>query len=406
MTQTISAPTLEAAFLESAVDRGIIDHTQRAQLVELLSEQKNSTEPAPLITADEPFRLVGGGMDVFVGLGTAVLLIGVTSALFAFGATMTTGFAAMLAITWALGEFLTRLLKLKFTSLILAAVFAPSLTVLVGSWVWSWFGLQRLTTLEQEDGAVALLKAIVLRDDLRTAVWIGVALVAVGAITHFWRFRVPIMSAVLAICVLALGGYTTVDVYVGQLLSGQVDISDPEFVSSLIHTVLITMLICGLGLFAVGVALDLTDKHRNRVTSDCAFWMHVLSAPLIVHPIFVLLTGRFGFLGALGANEVPGEDGTLWLVAVLVIVFFYVSLIIDRRSLLVPSLAYLAGIATYLLVESGATNGGTAVFPIIMVLVGASVILFGVLWHRLRALVVRITLPHMIASRLPPLLAR
>ena len=92
---------------------------------------------------------------------------------------------------------------------------------------------------------------------------------------------------------------------------------------------------CGLIVFGIAVALDLHDRERRTVWSDCAFWLHVVSAPMLVHPLFVMATGQN--IG--GAEIAAGSDAVIGLV-VLIAVFTYVALAIDRRSLLVPTLGY------------------------------------------------------------------
>jgi hypothetical protein len=46
---------------------------------------------------------------------------------------------------------------------------------------------------------------------------------------------------------------------------------------------------------------DYADIHRVTYESDVAFWLHLASAPLIIHPIF-------GMLGVL-----DGGESTLWM---------------------------------------------------------------------------------------------
>ena len=60
--------------LNEAVRRGILSDEQVQQLVDLAEAEQLPELPA----GDEQFRLVGGGNDVFVGLGVLLLLVGVS----------------------------------------------------------------------------------------------------------------------------------------------------------------------------------------------------------------------------------------------------------------------------------------------------------------------------------------
>src|SRR3546814_17074082 len=75
---------------------------------------------------------------------------------------------------------------------------------------------------------------------------------------------------------------------------------------------------------------DSSDPKRETRRSDVAFWLHLLAAPLIVHPVFSLL----------GLT-----DGSASVMEAVVVLLVYVgigltALAIDRRALLVSALAY------------------------------------------------------------------
>ncbi len=42
---------------------------------------------------------------------------------------------------------------------------------------------------------------------------------------------------------------------------------------------------CGLAVFAAAMAFDISDRERVTRRADCAFWLHLLAAPLIVHSL-------------------------------------------------------------------------------------------------------------------------
>ena len=78
---------------------------------------------------------------------------------------------------------------------------------------------------------------------------------------------------------------------------------------------------------------------------------------------------------------------------------------IDRRSLLVPTLAYFGSLGIYYLVNSASDSTGVPPFAVILVVVGALISVFGAGWQRIRRIVVKPTLPAAVIRRLPPLKA-
>ena len=49
------------------------------------------------------------------------------------------------------------------------------------------------------------------------------------------------------------------------------------------------VLTAGIGVFALAMWWDRSDRVRQTRRSDVAFWLHLLAAPMIAHPIFHLL---------------------------------------------------------------------------------------------------------------------
>ena len=80
--------------------------------------------------------------------------------------------------------------------------------------------------------------------------------------------------------------------------------------------------------------------------SDVAFWLHLLAAPMIAHPIFSLL----------GLNTGSVSLGEGLLVVGLYILFGLTALAVDRRALLVSALAYVLYALTELFKQFGAVE--------------------------------------------------
>jgi hypothetical protein len=80
-----------------------------------------------------------------------------------------------------------------------------------------------------------------------------------------------------------------------------------------------------------------------------------------------------------------------------VVLFALVALIIDRRAFLVSSLVYLGGALVYAFTQLGGEQNATW---ITLLLMGTSVILLGVGWHRARRAVMQF-IPSVLARHLP-----
>jgi hypothetical protein len=241
------------------------------------------------------------------------------------------------------------------------------------------------------------LRALGLRG---TIGWISLAAAAgfiSAALVYFWRFRVPVLAGLIALAVTALAFVQTALFLYDGVTTGTVAVPALNQVPDVLRNALYMPLACGMAIFAVAVMLDLGDRERKTIWSDCAFWLHVVSAPLLVHPLFIMATGQDVAFGAIK----PGTDAVIGLV-VLIVVFTYVALVIDRRSLLVPTLAYFGSLGVANLVNEAATGAGIPPIALVLIAVGGMIILFGAGWQRIRKAVMAVTLPASIRSKLPP----
>src|SRR5207342_940767 len=110
-----------------------------------------------------------------------------------------------------------------------------------------------------------------------------------------------------------------------------------------------------------------SDPARVTRRSDVAFWLHLLAAPMIVHPILTLL----------GLN-----DGHATIGEGLVVILFYVAmgitaLAIDRRALLVSALAYVLFALNELFRQFGAVELNVALTALV---IGSALLLLSAFW--------------------------
>jgi hypothetical protein len=375
--------------IETAVSRKIITVAQRDALLKLSLGDDKSIEAVE--TPDEELRLVGGGNDIFVTIGILLFLAGATfalSSIFTNSPSPIVGIAALSILVIA--EIVTRQRRMRLSSTVLAVLFMGC----AAYFVWLGVGSQiDISALQANPLAIFSLRG--------TAGWLSLAgtgaFVGVAA-AYFWRFKVPVLAAIIA---LALTGFAFIQtglfLYDG-VIAGTVAVPMADQLPSVLRNALYMPLICGMIVFAIAVKLDLHDRERRTVWSDCAFWLHVVSAPMLVHPLFIMATGQS--LG--GASIAPGFDAVIGLV-VLIAVFTYVALAIDRRSLLVPTLGYFGTLGVQNLVGNTATSVGIPPVALVLVSVGALVIMFGAGWQHIRHVVVSKTLPASVLKRLPPI---
>jgi uncharacterized protein YjeT (DUF2065 family) len=379
----ISPETLDRAVLE-----GVISADQRQGLLALETGSFVVESDGP----DENLRLIGGGNDLFVTVGIVLLTAGFYFALSTLIAGQTLWIAGLVAaFAWLVAEFVTRQHRMKLASTVLALVFAAAAFVVLTEISDRFYPIRAPESLWQ---------FLSLRGVVASAGYLVLGGTVLAAAIHFWRFRVPILAGMIAIALTLLAFLQTAIFLYDGVTTGTVAPPAVEDMPELLRAALYMPLICGLVVFATAVGLDLHDRERRTVWSDCAFWLHVVSAPMLVHPLFIMATGQDAFFGSVE----PGRDATLML-ALLILGFVYVALAIDRRSLLVPTLAYFGSLGIFYLFDTATEATGVPPFALLLVVVGLLIILFGAGWQRIRRLIVGPTLPTSVLDRLPPLKA-
>lgn len=351
--------------LQAAVAEGIIDQAQAvriAHLARLRLEATASSAPRlrDSVTADdrlavdpddERFRLIGGFNDVFVAIGVCLL----AGAL--LGLSRVVGFSdafagVALLCAWGLSEVFARRMRLALPSILLAAMFCAAAALLVAQ-------------LTADRGLPSILYGG----------WVVAALAFSGAaLLHHWRFRVPIDMALVA-----SGG-------IGVLLA-LISAIAPALAQDYLNLILLA---CGLSVFTLALRLDMRDPRRLTRRSDAAFWLHLLSAGLIVHPVFRSMVGSTGDFGTTKSLII------LCIFAVLGVI----ALVIDRRALLVSALSY-AGIAVaYLISQSVSTNLS---LPLALLGLAVLVLALSAGWRGLRRALLPVLPLGRWRERLPPI---
>lgn len=308
---------------------------------------------------EEHFRLLTGFNDIFVSIAIVMILASIAWIGHGGSLILTSGSEAV--VSWGLAEFFTRRRRMALPSILLLLSFTYAVGVAaVGTFFsfagcgpegWRWVG----------NLPVALE-------------WPALAAAAVTTFAvylHWRRFMVPITVA---------AGMAT--------LVATVLIALEMLVPDLRGHVMALLLLAGLGVFAVAMWWDGSDPARRTRRSDVAFWLHLMAAPMMVHPAFALL-------GILGHGEIA--PGRAVAVMAIYLVLAFVALAIDRRALLVSALAYVLTAMSTLFKAVGSAGFS---FALTVLVIGSLLLLLSAFWHNARRPLVAM-LPTGLRRRLP-----
>jgi hypothetical protein len=317
---------------------------------------------------EEHFRLITGFNDIFVAIASAILLFAVGWIGQSIGQSLgmiidgdgpsPLAPLAIAATAWGLALFFTAKRRMALPSILLLLAFvggvfaatAFSLVLPIGD-----------PPPDQEAMYVGIIGSV------------SGAIAAGAAWLHWKKFHVPITVAAGAAAVAAIA----VSVLVAIL-------GDPEPYQ---NTIWSFVLLLGVGVFLFAMRWDSSDPARVTRRSDVAFWLHLLAAPMIVHPVFTLL----------GLNDGSATIGEGLVVIALYVALGLTALAIDRRALLVSALAYVLYALSELFKQVGAVELNIALTALV---IGSALLLLSAFWHQARSIVVR-QLPAALQAKLP-----
>lgn len=345
--------------LNSAVAAGAISSDAANALRAHVAAQRDA------VPADaEHFRLITGFNDIFVSIGAVILLMAMAAigdAIWSNDNGPSPASGLLVAGTaWMLAEFFTAKKRMALPSIILLLGF-------VGGVFFGLLGLAiNIAGVNTGPGNETLATLLVAMSGLITA----------GAAWFHWRrFMVPITIA---------AGTAAIAGTVIALIVAAVGPNNPNM-----ETIILSLVfVAGLTIFAFAMRWDMSDPRRETRRSDVAFWLHLLAAPMIAHPIFALLGVTDG--DNIGAAAAVG-------VLAVYIVFGLVALAVDRRALLVSALAYVLIALTFLFREFGAVELN---FALTALVIGSALLTLSALWTPIRRAVVK-GLPGSMQERLP-----
>lgn len=290
---------------------------------------------------EENFRLVTGFNDIFVVIASILLL---TSAAW-LGKGIHPSLPALLVsvLSWALAEFFVRKRKMALPAIVLLVSFSGGVFYACTEYFdypdYSHYALGAFTA--------------------SLATWL-----------HWLRFRVPIT--------VAAGTATVIAFIITGVLSIYPDSKD---------WLLALIFVSGIAAFSYAMYWDTADLNRTTHKSDVAFWLHLVAAPMIIHPVFSIL----------GVFDQTDNIWSTFIVLILYLLMTAISLVIDRRAFMVSSLIYVLYAISSLLKTYGVIAYN---FAITGVFLGTALLLLSGFWHGSRKRLVGV-LPTAIQMRVP-----
>lgn len=334
--------------LENAVKKGIFTRDAVEGFRRLYEEQHASS-----IADEENFRLVGSFNDIFVVIISLVVL-GSVAALFSTIGGAATGAAAVAVTSWGLSEYYIRVRHMALPSIILLLAFS-------GSFAFS-ASIFYTVIVQGQAGTI---------DPRNISNFYPLPLFAlIGTLMHWFRFQVPITVALISASFAGLG-LALLMLWVPEVKAYQ----------------LLLFATAGAAIFIFAMIWDMSDTRRITRRSDVAFWLHLLAAPMIMHPLFQMIGIVTGEATIAMAMQVLG--------AFLIITL--ISLMIDRRAFMVSSLAYVLYAMHSLFEDVGSVNARLGMTGLI---VGSVMLLLTAYWGGAREKLV-VFLPQTLSKRLP-----
>ncbi|MBQ0724742.1 MAG: hypothetical protein KBT50_03255 [Cycloclasticus sp.] len=322
--------------LENAITQGVLTKEAVQNFRSHMASQS-----ATQAVDEENFKLVASFNDIFVVIACVLLLF--STSWVTHNVHPALAMASVAILSWGLAEFFVLKRKMAFPAIVLLMTF-------IG-------------------GVFALVQAV-FEGPSDISLMLSGAVSSLAAWLHWQRFKVPITVA---------AGAATAVVFAIALVT--------YLVPALDTSIAYLMFAAGIGVFYIAMRWDASDLSRVSGKSDVAFWLHLIAAPLIVHPIFTnlgILDGNDSFLSVL-------------TVVSLYVLLSIISIGIDRRAFMVSSLAYVLYALTELFKIYGFAGDS---FAYVGVIIGFSLLLLSGFWHKTRSLLYTI-MPSYIQKNVP-----
>lgn len=347
--------------LRAAVAAGVVTEAQAASLAALAQARRGARAAAA--PGDEPFELFRGFNEVFIVVGLVILATGWTTALALVSITTlqdvgsgwpAARFLATAALVWGLSEYFVRRRRMVAPAITLSIFFALNAVVA--------FGVAHANPIGLLEGNY---------DRLARGVLLATAVLGL----YWWRFRVPFAVALIA---LGLFAATLLAIATG---AGRPAEPRDVFLLSAEGPFALATLALGLAFFGAAMGFDMSDPFRVTRRSANGFWLHVVAAPAVANTVALSLLER---------GDAAAHAALLAFLALISLV----AVVIDRRSFLIAAVGYVVVLASTVFGQDG--------FAWIVLGLGATLLLLGAFWERIRAVALRALAPVLPLRRLPP----
>jgi hypothetical protein len=358
-------------------------------------EAANSARPS-----DELLPFLSNFHDIFTTIGVLILFVGLglgagqifaavgpDEGSLAFDALWMALAAGAALIAWLVSAVLVGRQRRILPGIVLSLVFAVCASgVLAYFYTRLTFGIvdpeaigEVLDTLfAGERPSRASVQLALAEIPLAARLWpVGLGLITSAVVGfYYFTFRLPFTGGLFGVSL--VGAAWTVFA-----------VADPY--SAVVLNPLVS-LVAGLALFFAGIIFDARDPARTTRLSGTGFWLHFFAAPTLLGAAVNIANNGVSLSGGefaggifLGSSMIGAEGGAIpsAVVTLLVIVLFaLISLLINRRALIVSGLIT-AGIAMGVLVNQLGLGAG-AVVAVTLLLLGAIVVLLGAAWNPVR----------------------
>jgi hypothetical protein len=331
--------------LRAAVEAGALSRDAADRLEAFL---KTRSDPDRMLDP-ENLRFLANFNDIFLAIGMAILVIGVSVASGLYlGPMVNSGpTAALVAVpvlvaAWMLAEYFAGRRRLLLPSMVLAV------TICLAA------GAIGTALMAPNQDSIANFEADRFFAGLGYA---GFGAAAIAALAVHLRFRLAFALLLFALSVAGLVYTAIAQAGQGNLLVGGA-----------------ATLAVGLATLAAAILFDARDPTRSTLSSDRAFWLHMAAAPQIIFGVRGLILGS-GFSEASGASALA--------ILLVLIAFGVLSLALNRRALIVSGLITFATAIGALLNSVSGGNEGTTIMLTLLV-VGGSIVLLGGGWRTAR----------------------
>lgn len=336
--------------LNKAIGWGIFSQQAVTDFRQELAKERQDS-----IVDQEHFRLITGFNDIFVVIACLLVIV---SANILLPETIWSYSLAML-IAWGLAEIFVRRRHMALPAI-----------VLLCSFIYSSFQLGHSITMLINGSEYQLDKA-----DFLYLTYITL-IVFVAILLHWWRFRVAISIAFIVATGLSL--VITLNNY---------------FVPTMASMLNEQTLVAGIIAFFIAMYWDISDKERQTYRADVGFWLHLLAASLIVHAVFAMQ----------GIWKGNIEMNGIIIVLLTYFALTLVSIVIDRRALMVTPLGYVMyALYSLFYINSNDINSGQVMLNISLAsaCMGVILLFLSVFWHNVRSRVM-VLIPASLKANLP-----